>query len=69
LGQTFFWINSNNGIFIALQMKSFGSKKKLNCMQGLKVPFWQFFRQGRNGRACYCGPQESIAGFQKLFLL
>ena len=36
-----FWIKSQNGTFIALQMKSFGPK----ITTGKKVPFWQFFRK------------------------
>ena len=35
-----FWIKSNNGTFIAPQLKSFGRKK---------VPFWQLFRKGQDG--------------------
>jgi hypothetical protein len=36
---------------MALQMKSFGPKNfKITC-RGEKVPFWQFFRNGRDGHA------------------
>ena len=41
-----FWINSNNGTFIALQMKSFGSKKNSNYMQGLKSAILAIFHTG-----------------------
>ena len=30
------WIKSQNGTFLGLQMKSFGRKKKLSSMHGLK---------------------------------
>ena len=33
------------------------------------MPFWQFFQQGQDGRALLVRPQESLAGFQKFFLL
>ncbi len=46
-----FWIKSQNGTFIALQMKSFGPKKIQISSTGKKVPFWQFFRMGWDGRA------------------
>ena len=50
--QDIFWINSNNGTFIVLQMKSFGSKKKSNYMQGLKRAIWAIFQteSGRPGQ-------------------
>ena len=38
-----FWIKSNNGTFIAPQMKSFGPKKFQIPGTDQKVPFWQFF--------------------------
>ena len=39
-------------------MKSFGPKKcQIPCMDQ-KVPFWQFFRQGRNGRALLVWPSR-----------
>ena len=49
-------------------MKSFGPKKFQMPCTDQKVPFWQFFRQGRDGRAL-CSPQESLTGFQTFFLL
>ena len=53
-----FWINYNNGTFIALQVKSFGPKKfKIPCTDQ-KVPFWQFFRQGRDDRALLVRPSR-----------
>jgi hypothetical protein len=36
-------------------------------MEGLKLPFWQFFRMGWDGCALSI-PQESFTGNQKLFL-
>ena len=45
------WIKSKNGTLIVPQIKSFGPKNfQIPCMDQ-KVPFWQFFRQGRDGRA------------------
>ena len=43
-----FWIKSQNGTFIALQMKSFGPKKFQISPTGKKVPFWQFSRIVKN---------------------
>jgi hypothetical protein len=44
--------------FIAPQMKSFGPKKfKIPCTDQ-KVPFWQFFRQGWDGRALLVRPSR-----------
>ena len=51
-----FWIKSENGTFIAPQMKSFGPKKFQIPCTDQKVPFWQFFRQGRDGRALLLWP-------------
>ena len=50
-------------------MKSFGPKNFQIPCTDQKVPFWQFFRQGPDGHAvhCYCGPRESLTGFQKFF--
>ena len=45
-----FWIKSQNGTFIALQMKWFDPKKFQISFTGKKVPFWQFFRMGWDGR-------------------
>ena len=45
-----FWIKSQNGIFIVLQMKSFRLKKIQISSTGKKVPFWQFFIMGWDGR-------------------
>ena len=44
-------MKSQNGTFVALQMKSFGPKKFQISSTGKKVPFWQFFRMGWDGRA------------------
>ena len=46
-----FWIKSKNGTFIALQMKSFGSKNFQISSTGKKVSSWQFFRMDWNDRA------------------
>ena len=46
-----FWIKSNNGTFIGPQMKSFGLKRFQNPCKDQKVPFRQFLRKGRDGRA------------------
>ena len=53
-----FWIKSQNGTFIALQMKSFGPKKFQISSMGKKVPFWQFFRMGWDGRALLGQPSR-----------
>ena len=53
-----FWIKSQNGTFIALQMKSFGPKKFKISSTGKKVPFWQFFRMGWDGRALLGRPSR-----------
>ena len=39
-------------------MKSFGPKKFQIPCTGQKVPFWQFFRQGRDGRALLARPSR-----------
>ena len=41
---------------MAPQMKSFGPKKFQIPCTDQKVPFWQFFRQGRDGRALLVRP-------------
>ena len=41
-----FWIKSQNGTLIALQMNSIGTKKNQISSTGKKVEFWQFFRMG-----------------------
>ena len=46
-----FWIKSQNGTFITLQMKSFGPKKFQISSKGKKVPFCQVFRMDWDGRA------------------
>ena len=53
-----FWIKSQNGTFIALQMKSFGPKNFQISSTGKKVPFWQFFRMGWDGRALLGRPSR-----------
>ena len=39
-------------------MKSFGPKKFEIPSMDQKVPFWQFFRQGRDGRALLVRPSR-----------
>ena len=39
-------------------MKSFGPKKFQIPCTDQKVPFWQFFRQGRDGRALLVRPSR-----------
>ena len=53
-----FWIKSQNGTFIALQMKSFGSEKFQISSTGKKVPLWQFFRMGWVGHALLGRPSR-----------
>jgi hypothetical protein len=53
-----FWIKSKNGTLIAPQMKSFGPKKFQFPCTNQKVPLWQFFRQGRDGRALFVRPSR-----------
>ena len=53
-----FWIKSQNGTFIALQMKSFGPKKFQISSTGKKVPFRQFFKMGWDGLALLGGPSR-----------
>jgi hypothetical protein len=51
-----FWIKSNNRTYVAPQMKSFGPKNFQIPCSDQKVPFWQFFRKGRDGRALIVRP-------------
>ena len=53
-----FWIKSQNGAFIALPMKSIGLKQFQISSTGKKVPFWQFFRMGLDGRALLGRPSR-----------
>ena len=39
-------------------MKSFGPKKFQIPCTDQKVPFWQFFRQGRDGHALFVRPSR-----------
>ena len=61
-----FWIKSQNGTFIALQMKSFGPKKIQIPCTDQKVPFWQYFRQGRDGRALLVQPSRIPSWISKI---
>jgi hypothetical protein len=47
-----------NGTLTAPQMKSFGPKKIQITCTDQKVPFWQFFRQGWDGRALLVRPSR-----------
>ena len=47
-----------NATLIAPQMKSFDSKKIQISCRDQKVPFWQFFRQGWDGRALLVPPSR-----------
>ena len=47
-----------NGTFIALQIKSFGTLKDQITSRDQKVPFWQFFREGQDGRALLVRPSR-----------
>ena len=51
-------IKSKNGTLIAPQMKSFGPKNFQIPITDQKVSFWQFFRQGRDGRAVLVLPSR-----------
>jgi hypothetical protein len=53
-----FWIKSKNGTLIAPQMKSFGPNFFQIPCTDQKVPFWQFFRQGRDGHALLVQPSR-----------
>ena len=65
-----FWIKSQNGTFIALQMKSFGPKKFQISSTGKKVPFWLFFRVGWDGSALLGQPSRiSQRNWKNIFAL
>ena len=53
-----FWIKSQNASSLALQMKSFGPKQFQISSMGKKVPFWQVFRMGWDGRALLGRPSR-----------
>ena len=53
-----FWIKSQIGTFIALQKNLFGPKKFQISSTAKKVPFWQFFRMGWDGRALLDQPSR-----------
>ena len=45
-------------------------QKDLNYMQGLKkVPFWQFYRQGRDGRALLVLPSRIPRWISKIIFV
>ena len=53
---------------IAPQMKSFGPKKfQIQCTDQ-KVPFWQFFRQDRDGRALLVQPSRIPHRISKILI-
>jgi hypothetical protein len=47
-------------------MKSFGPKKFQIPCTDQKVPFWQFFRQGRDGRALLVRPSRIPHGISRI---
>ena len=49
-------------------MKSFGPKNFQIPCTNQKVPFWQLFRQGRDGRALLVQPSRIPYRISKLFL-
>ena len=53
-----FWIESPNGTFTALQMKSFGPNKFQISSTDREVPFWKYFRMGWDGRALLGRPSR-----------
>ena len=55
-----------NGTLKALQMKSFGPKNFQIPWTNQKVPFWQFFRQGREGRALLGRPSRIPHGISEI---
>ena len=57
------------GTFIALQMKAFDPKKFKFHAGVKKCHFGNFLEWAGMAVPCQCGPQESLTGFQKLFLL
>ena len=54
--------------FLAVQIKSFGTKKIQITWKGGKVSFWKFFRQGWNGRALLVWPSRISRLILKIFL-
>ena len=48
-------------------MKSFGQKKNQISSTGKKVPFWQFFRMGWDGRALLGRPLRIPHRISKIF--
>ena len=63
-----FWVKSQNGTFIALQMKSFGPKKFKFHPRVKKCHFGNFSEWAGMAVPCQVGPQESLTGIEKLFL-
>ena len=59
-------MKSKNDILIAPQMKSFGPKNfEIPCTDQ-KVPIWQFFRQGWDGRALLVRLSSLSRGISKI---
>ena len=67
--ETFFLIKSKNGTLITPQMKSFGTKKIQIPCTDQKVPFWQLFKKGRDGRALLVGPSRIPHRISKIFFV
>ena len=53
-----FWIKSTNGTFIALQIKSFGPKKKFTLQAGVKKCHLGNLGKGWNGFALLVWPSR-----------
>ena len=62
-------MKSNNGTFIAPQMKSFVPKEFQIPCTDQKVPFWQFFRQVRDGRALLVHPSRIPHRISKILIV
>ena len=66
-----FWIESLNGTFLALHIKSFGPKNFWFSCMGKKVPFWQFFRifkNCQNGTSLPMHENQNFWGTKCLYL-
>ena len=59
----------NGTTFIALQIKSFGPLKDQITSRDQKMPFWQFFREGRDGRALLVRPSRIPRWISKIIFV
>ena len=57
------WIKSQNGTFLALQIKAFGQKKIWFSCMSKKVPFWQFLKILKNCQNGTFLPLHEILNF------